>query len=87
MKKLFGEEIDKTSPVGGMDEEGEMEGAYRPTGHPGVCCIHLMKRCISDLLSSTAMVCAGRFPSIAFRFKASGNSSCMVYICFYSSYP
>lgn len=43
MKQLFGEEINKTGPVGGMDEEGEMEGAYRPTGHPGVCCIHLMK--------------------------------------------
>jgi len=36
MKQLFGEEIDKTGPVGGMDEEGEMEGAYRPTGHPGL---------------------------------------------------
>ena len=43
MQQLFGEEIDKTGPVGGVDEEGEINGAYRPTGHPGVCSLLLMR--------------------------------------------
>ncbi|PFH48229.1 hypothetical protein AMATHDRAFT_65926 [Amanita thiersii Skay4041] len=34
---LFGEEtIEKTSRVWGLDEEGELYGCYRPTGHPGL---------------------------------------------------
>jgi hypothetical protein len=37
MKQIFGDEIEKTGPVGGVDEEGEINGAYRPTGHPAVC--------------------------------------------------
>lgn len=37
LKQLFGDEIDQTGPVGSVDDEGEVEGAYRPTGHPGVC--------------------------------------------------
>ncbi|KAF8830908.1 hypothetical protein HHX47_DHR1000063 [Lentinula edodes] len=36
MKGIFGEIIDKAGPVGGVDEEGEMKGAYRPTGYPGL---------------------------------------------------
>ncbi|KAH0587956.1 hypothetical protein H2248_006701 [Termitomyces sp. 'cryptogamus'] len=37
MKEIFGEEtIERTSPVWGMDEEGELRGCYRPTGHPGL---------------------------------------------------
>jgi len=28
--------IDKTGPVYGLDEEGELRGSYRPTGHPGL---------------------------------------------------
>ncbi|KAK7058520.1 hypothetical protein VNI00_002154 [Paramarasmius palmivorus] len=36
-KKTFGAEaIDMTSEVWGLDEEGELRGSYRPTGHPGV---------------------------------------------------
>ncbi|KAJ3930913.1 MAG: FAD/NAD-P-binding domain-containing protein [Lentinula lateritia] len=36
MRGMFGETIDKAGPAGGVDEEGEMRGAYRPTGHPGL---------------------------------------------------
>ncbi|KAJ3875643.1 FAD/NAD-P-binding domain-containing protein [Lentinula edodes] len=36
MRGIFGETIDKAGPAGGVDEEGEMRGAYRPTGHPGL---------------------------------------------------
>jgi len=37
MKKLFGEEtIERTGPVWGLDDEGELRGCYRPSGHPGL---------------------------------------------------
>lgn len=37
MRKLFGDEtIDRTSEAWGLDEEGELRGCYRPSGHPGV---------------------------------------------------
>ncbi|KAL0581363.1 hypothetical protein V5O48_000627 [Marasmius crinis-equi] len=37
MKQTFGEEtIDMTGPVWGLDEEGELRGSYRQTGHPGL---------------------------------------------------
>lgn len=33
----FGAEvIDNTSPIWGLDDEGEIRGAYRPTGHPAL---------------------------------------------------
>lgn len=36
-RKIFGDEtIDRTCRVYGLDEEGELRGSYRPTGHPGV---------------------------------------------------
>ncbi|KAK7464378.1 hypothetical protein VKT23_006545 [Stygiomarasmius scandens] len=37
MREIFGDEtMDKTSLVWGLDEEGELRGSYRPTGHPGL---------------------------------------------------
>ncbi|KAJ8084557.1 hypothetical protein PM082_003330 [Marasmius tenuissimus] len=38
MKKTFGSDaIDMTGEVaGGLDEEGEPRGMYRPSGHPGL---------------------------------------------------
>jgi hypothetical protein len=34
---LFGKEvIAKTTRPWGLDEEGELKGSYRPSGHPGV---------------------------------------------------
>ncbi|KAJ7491732.1 FAD/NAD-P-binding domain-containing protein [Mycena galericulata] len=37
MRGLFGDEtINQTSVVWGTDEEGELNGCYRPTGHPGL---------------------------------------------------
>ena len=37
IREIFGDEtMDKTSLVWGLDEEGELRGSYRPTGHPGV---------------------------------------------------
>ncbi|KAI5119263.1 hypothetical protein M0805_007266 [Coniferiporia weirii] len=37
MKKIFGAEIiDQTQDVWGLDEEGELKGCYRPSGHPGL---------------------------------------------------
>ncbi|KAF5345198.1 hypothetical protein D9758_009716 [Tetrapyrgos nigripes] len=37
MRKIFGDEtMDKTSLVWGLDEEDELRGSYRPTGHPGL---------------------------------------------------
>ena len=32
--------IEKTGPVYGLDEEGELRGSYRPSGHPGVSIVH-----------------------------------------------
>ncbi|KAJ6500663.1 FAD/NAD-P-binding domain-containing protein [Mycena sanguinolenta] len=37
MRTLFGDEtLDRVGPVWGMDEEGELRGCYRRTGHPGL---------------------------------------------------
>ncbi|KAJ4478383.1 FAD/NAD-P-binding domain-containing protein [Lentinula aciculospora] len=36
MKGIFGDVMDKVGPARGVDEEGEMNGAYRQTGHPGL---------------------------------------------------
>jgi len=37
MEMTFGKEIiGRTKRVWGMDEEGEISGSYRPTGHPGL---------------------------------------------------
>ncbi|KAF7353744.1 Flavin-containing monooxygenase YUCCA9 [Mycena venus] len=37
MRPVFGDEaIDRVGPVWGLDEEGELRGCYRPTGHPGL---------------------------------------------------
>lgn len=36
-KNLFGAEIiDRTCDIWGLDEEGELQGNFRPSGHPGV---------------------------------------------------
>ena len=36
-RKIFGDEtINRTGPVYNLDEEGELRGSYRPSGHPGV---------------------------------------------------
>ena len=36
-RKVFGDaNIDRTGPVYGLDAEGELQGSYRRTGHPGV---------------------------------------------------
>ncbi|KAJ7088473.1 FAD/NAD-P-binding domain-containing protein [Mycena belliarum] len=36
MRPVFGDALmDQTGPVWGVDEEGEINGCYRPTGHPG----------------------------------------------------
>jgi len=37
MRGIFGDAIiDQTSPVWGLDHEGELKGIYRPSGHPGL---------------------------------------------------
>ncbi|CCM04096.1 uncharacterized protein FIBRA_06255 [Fibroporia radiculosa] len=37
LRDLFGAElIDRTKPLWDLDEEGEVQGCYRPTGHPGL---------------------------------------------------
>ncbi|KAJ7168404.1 FAD/NAD-P-binding domain-containing protein [Mycena crocata] len=37
MRGVFGDTIiDRVGPVWGLDEEGELRGCYRPTGHPGL---------------------------------------------------
>jgi hypothetical protein len=37
MRGLFGDAvIDQTTTVWGVDEEGEINGCYRPSGYPGV---------------------------------------------------
>ena len=36
--ELIGKDvIGQTEEVYGLDEEGELRGSYRPSGHPGVC--------------------------------------------------
>ena len=61
MANIFGEEIiSRTKKVWGMDEEGEISGSYRPTGHPGVslaCCACFAPRRGSSLFAMlTALV-------------------------------
>ena len=49
-RKLFGAEvIDKTTAVWGLDDEGESQGVYRPSGYPGVrmCLIMSVQQLIS----------------------------------------
>ncbi|PCH35122.1 flavo protein [Wolfiporia cocos MD-104 SS10] len=37
LKETFGSRLmEQTSPLWGLDEEGELRGAYKPTGHPGL---------------------------------------------------
>ncbi|CAK5272379.1 unnamed protein product [Mycena citricolor] len=37
MRPIFGDDvISQTSPVWGVDEEGELHGCYRPSGYPGL---------------------------------------------------
>ncbi|KAJ7349008.1 hypothetical protein DFH08DRAFT_697838, partial [Mycena albidolilacea] len=37
MRDVFGDSIiDQTAPVWGLDEEGELRGVFRPSGHPGL---------------------------------------------------
>ncbi|KAJ7288604.1 FAD/NAD-P-binding domain-containing protein [Mycena rebaudengoi] len=37
LRQLFGDAtIDQTGPLWGVDEEGELKGCYRPSGHPGL---------------------------------------------------
>lgn len=36
-REIYGADVvDNTSPIWGLDDEGEIRGVYRPTGHPGV---------------------------------------------------
>lgn len=36
-KEIFSAEVvDRTGEVWGLDSEGEVNGSYRPSGHPGV---------------------------------------------------
>jgi hypothetical protein len=35
-RKILGDMIDKTSPAWGLDDECEILGFYRPSGHEGV---------------------------------------------------
>jgi len=38
LRKILSQEIlDKASDLWGLDAEGEIKGAYRLTGYPGVC--------------------------------------------------
>ncbi|KAJ6456732.1 hypothetical protein C8R45DRAFT_1110849 [Mycena sanguinolenta] len=42
MRRLFGDAvIDQTSTVWGVDEEGKINGCYRPTGYPHASSIYL----------------------------------------------
>ncbi|MFC5500894.1 flavin-containing monooxygenase [Lysinimonas soli] len=34
-RAILGSEVDRTGPVWGLDESGELRGIWRPTGHPG----------------------------------------------------
>ena len=36
-RKIFGDEVvGQVGDVYGLDEEGELKGSFRPSGHPGV---------------------------------------------------
>ena len=41
----------RVGPVGRLDEEGEIRGVYRPSGHPGVRSLHraLGPECLANL--------------------------------------
>ena len=40
MRKTFGADVmANVSDAWGLDEEGEIRGIFRPTGHPGVCTV------------------------------------------------
>ena len=51
--EMLGEEVmSKTGPVFGLDEEGELNGSYRPCGHPGAS--------ISDIKLNIRVLTAAR---------------------------
>lgn len=35
-RRILGPSVDRTGPVWGLDDEGELRGTWRPTGHPGL---------------------------------------------------
>jgi hypothetical protein len=48
--EIFGEETARrTSPAWGLDQEGEPNRAYRPSGHPAVSCV------VCDIFGSSLM--------------------------------
>ena len=49
-KRLMGTDvIDQTCEAWGLDDEGEVQGCYRPTGHPGVSALAF--ECVALLMS------------------------------------
>ncbi|KAF7372895.1 Dimethylaniline monooxygenase [Mycena sanguinolenta] len=57
MRGIFGDSvIDQTSPVWGLDHEGELRGVFRPSGHPGVSIVLCSVDGFADRQPPQAMV-------------------------------
>lgn len=59
-KSLGADTVDRTTDIYGLDAEGELNGSYRPCGHPGVSACS----CYSGgekLTAQPALVCYRRF--------------------------
>lgn len=73
LRRLFGDElIDETSEIWGTDEEGELRGVYRPTGHPGVRPYHKHPS-MNMLTVLVALVCSRRFRHMPCLFQTAGK--------------
>lgn len=74
--ELFGEDvINQTEEVYGLDEEGEIKGSYRPSGHPGVR-LPFSPRCVTPTvlnMSFTALVRHWRLCRFAVPVKGFGT--------------
>lgn len=70
---LLGSELANYGPVTGfLDDEGELEGVWRPSGHPAVR-FGLWVLLIQSFMICLAMVCCGRIPDVTHDVETAGE--------------
>ncbi len=67
LKHLY---IDRTSQVWGLDEEGELKGVYRQSGHPGVSPVDTLN---ASIKCPVVLVCRRRSAPVLL-FQTAGES-------------
>lgn len=59
-RKIFGPKVaDKTGPVWGLDNEGEIQGIWRRSGHPGCVVTFLMRMVVQVYLTGRGLIHIG----------------------------